>query len=464
MIRLLLVTLLLGADPAENPQDVDMPSALPPAVAAEAQPGDNAATEDSNEEALEDSELLETLPEISTESKLPAGDPSQMQVQVLDGDAIVGRLAGINADSVTLTDAAGYETRIHYDDVLSIAPRRRQSAGTTESHGGIKVDLLDGSIFYASSFAIDEGRCDVKLDSIRALSFPVRSIQRIRLIAPTEDDPPEYDQEWTRLSQRNTDTDILVACRDGKISYHFGFVRNVTEEHVQFELDGDVLPVPRGRVFGLIYRKRAEDTMPASLCTLAETNGSTWAIRTLSYDGDRIAWTTPLKVEGTTLPAQIGRIDFSQGKILFLSDLMPESTKWTPYFDGADSISIVRDFFLPRQDQNLRGGTLTLGDDWYFKGLSIHSHTIVTYRLPDRFSRFRATVGIDDVVRPTGNVVLKISGDDKEIYSGEFTGKMEAKELDLDIAGVRRLTIEVGFGEKHDHGDMLDLCNARVIK
>jgi|GEM_PF-423555 len=461
MIKLLLVTLLLGADPAESPQDPDQPNVTPPAVAAEGQP----ATTDSSDALTADDPLVDALPEISSESSQPVGDPSMMHVQVLDGDGLVGRLVSIDPESVTLTDLAGYETKVVYDDILSIAPRRRQAATEeSESNGSIHVDLLDGSSFYASSFAVEEGKCTVKLDAVRTINFPTQSMRRIRLIAPTEDDPPEYEQEWSRLSERETETDILVAARDGKISYHFGFVRDVTEDKVQFELDGDILPVPRGRVFGIILRKRAEDTMPATLCKLSESDGSNWSIRTLSYNDDRLTWTTPLKVEGTTLLPQIGRIDFSQGKILFLSDIGPESTKWTPYFDGADSISVVRDFFLPRQDQNLRGGTLTLDDDWYFKGLSIHSHTIVTYRLPDRYSRFRAVVGIDDSVRPSGNVQLIISGDGKELLKETFTGKMSAKPLDLDIAGVRRLTIEVGFGEKHDHGDMLDLCNARVVK
>ena len=43
-------------------------------------------------------------------------------------------------------------------------------------------------------------------------------------------------------------------------------------------------------------------------------------------------------------------------------------------------------------------------------------------------------------------------------------GSEPAKPLDLDVSGVRRLTILVDFGENLDTADHLDLAEARLVK
>ncbi len=41
---------------------------------------------------------------------------------------------------------------------------------------------------------------------------------------------------------------------------------------------------------------------------------------------------------------------------------------------------------------------------------------------------------------------------------------MPPQQLSLDLTGVRRLTIEVDFGEGGDAGDHLNLCDVRIIQ
>ena len=52
-----------------------------------------------------------------------------------------------------------------------------------------------------------------------------------------------------------------------------------------------------------------------------------------------------------------------------------------------------------------------MGGKEYRKGLAVHGRTEMTYRLPDRFRRFQAVVGIDDRVRPQGSMRLVVRGD-----------------------------------------------------
>ena len=110
------------------------------------------------------------------------------------------------------------------------------------------------------------------------------------------------------------------------------------------------------------------------------------------------------------------QIDFSGGKIVYLSDLKPDGVRWTPYFGTRKPLPAVEQFYAPRYDRNFDSGPLQLGGTPVPQGLALHSRTEIVYRLPGRFSRFQAVAGIDDAVRPGGKVRLVIRGDDKVLF------------------------------------------------
>jgi hypothetical protein len=181
-------------------------------------------------------------------------------------------------------------------------------------------------------------------------------------------------------------------------------------------------------------------------------------------DGDQLTWTTPLGLQRTRPLASIAKIDYSEGKVLYLSDLKPESSEWTPYLGKRSDLPSRATYFGPRSDQGLRSGPMEVEGKVYAKGLALHSRTTLVYRLPGRFHRFKALAGIDDHVRPQGNVRLIIRGDDQMLKEITIAGNQASEAIDLDLNGVRRLTILVDFGEDADVADHLDLCEARILK
>jgi hypothetical protein len=88
----------------------------------------------------------------------------------------------------------------------------------------------------------------------------------------------------------------------------------------------------------------------------------------------------------------------------------------------------------------------------------------MTFKIPTKFRRFQGIVGIDDSVGDEGNVIFKVLGDGKELFSQTVSGREKAIPLDVDISNVRKLTIVVDYGEDLDVGDYLDICEARIVK
>ena len=179
---------------------------------------------------------------------------------------------------------------------------------------------------------------------------------------------------------------------------------------------------------------------------------------------DAFQWTTTGGVQVSLPLEQVVDIDFSGGKIAYLSDLEPEGVRWAPSFGIQKSLPALEAFFAPRQDRSFDSTPLQLGGIQYPKGLAVHSRTELTYRMPGGFRWFRAVAGIDDSVRPNGKVRLAVHGDGKVLLDEVIAGNEPPKPLDLDVAGVRRLVILVDFADVVGAGDYLLLCNARITK
>jgi hypothetical protein len=225
------------------------------------------------------------------------------------------------------------------------------------------------------------------------------------------------------------------------------------DKSVKFLLDKDEIPVKRDKVYGLIY-KRARTASKAA-CLVDIEGGDALQVKQVVYEAG--AWKAALAAgPAVDLPAEkVRALDFSLGKVRYLSQMEPREVRYVPYFDVT---------WKYRRDRNLDGGPIRLGNKSYTRGLAIHSQTFLRYRLAGDYRRFQAVMGIDQVVAKRGNVQVVISGDGKELLKTAVTGEDPPRALDLDVAGVRDLEILVDFGEMIDIADHLDLADAKVIK
>ncbi len=233
--------------------------------------------------------------------------------------------------------------------------------------------------------------------------------------------------------------------------------------------------VKRAKIFGLIYFHVTPASTPECPYTIIDSAGSRWSAAALKLSGDKpdkIEFTSP---GGRTIRRALDRvvkIDLSFGKIVYLSDLKPDSETFTPYpfsVTGRELASRL-EFSRPRRDQNLESKTLSIHGRMYRKGLALRSDSKMVWTLPGKFSRLEAMAGIDDYVRPLGNVRLQILGDGKTLLDTGFAGnikedpKNDPRPISLDVSGVRRLVLVVESQGNFGTGDHLDLGNLRLIK
>ena len=383
--------------------------------------------------------------------------PPAVDVETLDGAVVAGGLSELGEKGVKLTTERG-PVALEIGKLAAISPK-----GVQEGAGpapGVWLELVDGSLPVGSAYAATEGRARLTLPGGEHLDLPAQDVRWVRfqpLSGPAAG-------QWARLLGMDLKADLLVVRTAEGIDYHKGLLRDATAETVRFELDGESLPISRGKVYGLAYYHPAGRELPQALGALTETSGATWSVLTVQLAGERVEWTTPAGLKLSRPLAAVRRIDFSKGKIAYLSDLEPESVAWTPYVRFGKDFPARAESAAPRRDRSHDAGPIVLDGRTFAKGLGLASRTLVVYRLPERYSRFVATAGIDDRVRPLGHVRLVIRGDEKTLLETTVAGTEPAKPIGLDLSGARRLSILVDFGEDLDVADYLDLGDAKLVK
>jgi hypothetical protein len=385
------------------------------------------------------------------------GAAPEVEAQPVVGSAVRGTIAALGPATITLTTPQGPVT-LETAKLLGLSVKQPEPAGKAQPT--VWLELVDGSALVGAGYAAGEGVAKLALLGGATLEVPLRDVKWVQLQPHAE----TLARQWPRIVEGPLQADVLVTRKGDSLDDHKGVLRSVTDRTVQFELDGDVLPVKREKVFGLAYHQAAGRELPEPTCTVYEASGSVWSARSVALAGGELVWTTPTGLKVARPLSALTRLDLSRGKLVYLSDLKPESFEWVPYFGMGREMPSRSEFYAPRGDRSLLSGPLQVDGIRYAKGLALHSRTTLVYRLPGRFRRLVAVAGIDDRVRPRGNVRLVIRGDDRVLLDTAVAGTDPARPLDLDVADVRRLTILVDFGEDLDVADHLDLCEARLLQ
>jgi hypothetical protein len=377
-----------------------------------------------------------------------------VQVNTLDGRTIEGELQGITSESIAV-QSGGEESKVKSSELHSLALKTPAEPSATKPSAW--VELADGSRLAATSFLSKDGKVTVTLTDGAQLATSVKQVRSVRY---SKLDEPEADASATEATG-----DLLGIRKRDSVDFLEGVIGDVTKEAVHFSVDGQSIPVNPSRVDSLVYAKRAGDGPgPAPTCIVEETSGAKLKAKSVELAEGKLRLTL---ISGGNIERPLDavrRLDFSAGRLTYLSDLKPESVEWTPFFDLGKQSPALAKFLGPRFDRGREDSVMRLDEKAYKRGVSLTSRTKLVYRLPAQSKRFRALAGIDDGVGNLGSVQLVIQGDDRQLYSGKLTGSDPPVELDLDLAGVRRLTIFVDFGDDLDVADHLNLCEARIVK
>jgi hypothetical protein len=379
----------------------------------------------------------------------PAAPGLQFELTTLSGRRQSGVLTDLTADSASLT-SAGKTVQVPLAEVLDVRAVSSKSAQTAVDLRRPELTLTDGSHVFVTGLRVNERGGQVDTANLGPFQLPLSSLASVRFAAIE----PQIADAWRELAARELTKDMLVIRKGNVLDHLDGTVGVIDDVGLHFVIDGEDVALKREKIFGVVYARRNADA-GKPVCEVTSTGGDFIKVQSAQWSSGRLKAGILGGAQITIPGEQIVTLDFSLGKVRYLSQLEPREVKYTPFFDQV---------WTYYRDRPRDGGMLRLGNKEYARGLWIHSRTLLKYRLNADYRRFQAVMGIDQAVAPLGNVHVVITGDDKVLHQSDVRGTDPPLNLDLDIAGVRELAILVDFGGDLDIADHLDLADAKVIK
>lgn len=395
-------------------------------------------------------------------------------IRFLDGQKKSGDLTALSASELELM-VEGSAIRVPLQDVMSIEFPERTVVSLPESQ---LLTLVDGSQLTGLAAARTAQQFTLETAGLGMLNLESRAVRSVRL----QPENPAWRSQWATFQERESDRDLLVVVRRNGAGLDFlsGVVVSISAEKTEFLLEGDTVPVPAARVYGVVFgqppappgSRPAGGRDPAASTVITTVSGDQVTARSLIRDDDRLVITTGWGQSLELLWPSVRSIDLSRGRLRFLSDLPPLEER----FDGVDPQGSLlaglidaeqqKLLFGPRRDTSLeRPLKLRLRGREFTKGMCIHSRTEISWALDRQFSRLDCVVGIDDEVAYNGRhqTLLRISGDGNVLFEKLISTTDDPVTLQLPVESISTLTVLVDFGDGESVCDWLNLADARLI-
>ncbi|MDR0610285.1 MAG: NPCBM/NEW2 domain-containing protein [Planctomycetaceae bacterium] len=389
------------------------------------------------------------------------------------------------------------------------------------------LELNDQSRLVVTEFSTKGKTVECRPLNSEKITLPLEQLWAVRLVVKGLNEVTDPPDDWKKLAAlpgQPTTGDRIVVGSPGSLDIYTGILTEIGNDIISFIIDGATLPVPRRKVFGLLFQpprhsqdstKETTKTTQTPIGSLSLWNGTTLRLQTLKSDENRQwHWTTVSGVAGTLLPEEIDVLDLGRKNAFYLTDLKPVLLEQTFYFDretdqmlkvvdqsNADGLRLLRNYrtqkiisqisntenntndnalsILPFQSRNdsrqskipelpipgLNG--FVLDGNFYEHGFAIPAKTVLEYSLPiaDSFTAFRAVVGIDDRLRPYGGVRFRVQAEQQLLGDWEFYGDEPAKLLKLPLPpNTKTLKFEIDFLQGITVPAILTLAEPTLMK
>jgi hypothetical protein len=326
----------------------------------------------------------------------------------------------------------------------NIKESNAQTGKKTFPSSVVALDLKDGSRLTASSFTITNSRGICRLlDQQNDLSIPLDNISAVRFTARTLLEVINPPADWLRLAVLNTEGDRLIVGSAGAFDVYAGILHHVNADTISFDVDGEVLPVPRRKVFGLVLHGEPGASAGAPpLAALTLWTGTRGMISDIQLKDNGLTWTTTNGLTVTVPLNMVNDIDFGEKGFVSLFDFERVRNEFS--FPFASDIKLEQSKLLQTfyESRTKASREIMLDGIAYDRGITLLGRSVLEYHLPKPFVTLKAVIGIEDQFRPYASATLQILADSQVLGTWELRGDTVAQRIHCNLPqNCRLLTI-----------------------
>jgi hypothetical protein len=378
------------------------------------------------------------------------------ELKTLKGETVKGDVVSITAKELVLDTGGGKKVTTAVDQILTLT-----FIDPVPPLGNdvkfILVELTDGSQLKCAKLDMKGKDANLILLDGQKVGVPIANIN---YVVNEAHDPAHVKALKDKVQARKSARDILAMKRGEVINAIEGTLGDVDDKgQIEFlPKDGaEKSSIPISRPVAIYFRRGAMAAPPV-LCRLHDTSKNLIFVSELKREADGYTVVTSAGATIKYANALVARLDFSGGKLVYLSTMATLSVKETSTEGNVQHY---------RKDENLEGGKIRLAGIEYTHGLSLHSTTELEYELDGEFRELKGVIGIDDDIGGVDEpAILKIFGDNVELISWAVSrkDKNRARTLNVNVKDVKRLRILVTSDDILDLGKHVTLADIRVSK
>ena len=389
---------------------------------------------------------------------LLAAPAHAVDVQTLSGKKLSGDLIGLDKQTLVLKSADG-EIRHPVADVLLIGLNSSDQPPTGVFHD---LELIDGSILHCAKLEFKAKSLDVTVAPEMNLSVPYAKIAT--LCKDAHD--PKNKVEFHQFAAKRGKYDMVAIRSEGRLNALEGTLGDGVPagDGIEFTIAGtEQKATPKlAKIAGLVFISKTDVSAPPAISKIVDVARNALVAGNVVWNENEIAITTVCGLRIVYPNAsRLARLDFSQGKLTYLSDLDPARADTNLSTEDNGNYG---QFVRYRRDRNLENGPLRIDGVTHAKGLALHAGTTLVFELGGDYATFRAVLGVDESVQTESRVEVVIEGNGRELYRGTIGRRDAAKPLALDVKGIQQLRIEVRPTGLLELGGEISLADAKVSK
>ncbi len=373
-------------------------------------------------------------------------------VVTLEGEEQPAKLLNISPDSFIFESGS-----VASKDITEIYFTRGESLKPAPAP---VIHLRNGDVLRAAIVSGDDSKLKVNNEALGELVIENKFVDAIVFPeTPAAARPPSLTPAAIEnfLKSPPPQKDLLLLPK-GDIS--LGFMEKFTDKELFFNAGGQssVYPFERIAAFRLApleaYKAAADFRATILLRDVSKITGKLAQLKEdlLLFEGlDGQQWKVAIEA--------VQSIVFSGGKLVYLSDLTPQSVTEKSYVDGVPRV------YPWRRNHSVTGAKLMVGGRIFERGLGVHSYCKIVYALDGQYAAFLCLAGMDASAPAFAVCSWKVNLDGKEAAAGKACASDQANAIKLSVKGAKELELICDYGpDDDDAGDHFDWANARLIR
>lgn len=341
-----------------------------------------------------------------------------VRVECTSSAMVDGTLRSIDRDAVVIS-VDGEERVLPIADVRVVHRAAGGAAKDADAGRWVEVTGSEGLRLVGDDLAWAGPQASLVLGDER-IELPVARIRRV--VWRTGNGEPA----WLAAIPETPMSDLLAVTRGDGFELVECAIQGVSAEFVTVTLDGERIPVKRGKVLGIVMPGQPRPAGDGPLVRIAIAGGRLGGASVV-YRDETLVVDEMIRIPGPLVEA----IDLAAGRTVALVDLPLESSTSEPTFVATNAVDGLADFFAPR----------IVRPDAAAPAWLMRPTSTATWRIPAATRRLHghataagggAASAVEIVVRPD--------------VGAPWRRRLEpdaSVRFDLEIDAARRLTIEI---------------------